>query len=73
MFQGLNVQINVKIRPMEMVAVQQFHALEGRKTGVPQPWVSGKGKKILAPLDQHPKAIVEHPLHFNSRSARATL
>jgi len=57
MFQGIEVEVDVKVLPPEMMAMEQPHAMNGGQAGFFKPWKLRVGKEIFPPVRIQPDAI----------------
>lgn len=65
MLDGLNVQVDIEIRPIEMTRRGLLDIQHGSDGGFAEPWELPVGQKQLAPSGQQPDASPEYVGHLN--------
>lgn len=69
--EGLNAQINVEVRPMEVIWACQCHVKDRSNSGVFEPRELLKRQEQLPIMDQDPKSMLRDVCNLNRRSAPA--
>ena len=63
--QSIDFQIDVKVRPIQMVPVQQLHVKDFSYLGIPKPRIVIVRHEVLSVIHAKPKTMIVDVGHFN--------
>jgi len=63
--QSINFQIDVKVRPIQMVPVQQLNVKDFSYLGIPKPRIVIVRHEVLSVIHAKPKTMIVDVGHFN--------
>lgn len=65
MGEGVELDVDIEVGPVEPNAVVQLHAGEPIDRAPPECWIRVEGHEVLGALDQQPEPVRRHALQLN--------